>query len=120
MDYADSFAQLRDVLDGLTATDKTIEEIDAIRQFREVVDERHRGTVSDVLKRMEESFGENETTIPVQKGWQVEVGLLPDSTSANNYLVVFWRVTKPEGGSLNLPYIIQKRSINEFEIAMPA
>ena len=91
-----------------------------VRQFREVVDEKHLGSASDVLRRMKASFGENEKTIPRQPDWQVEVGLLPDTTSANSFLVVFWRITKPEGGSLNLPYIIQKRSLDEFEITLPA
>jgi len=68
---------------------------------------------------MKESFGENDETIPVQPDWQVEVGLHPDVTSANTFLVVYWRITNPNGGSLNVPYIIQRRSESEFEIMMP-
>lgn len=106
-------------LTALLLRDKTIETIDAIRQFREVVNERHFGSASEVLDRMKESFGENEAIIPLQPDWQVEIGIFPDTTMADSFLVVFWRVTKPEGGSLNLPYIFQKRSLNGFEITMP-
>ncbi len=119
-DYNDAFAQLRDLLDGLAPTDKTIDEIDELRElWEDIVGEKHVGSAPDVLHRLKESFGENDETIPVQPDWSVEVKLSLDVTSANRFVVVFWRIIHPSGGSLNLPYIIQRRSESEFEITMP-
>ena len=120
MDYATAFSHLHETIQGLISTHKTIEEIEAIRQFHEVVEERYVGSASSILEQIKKSFGENEKTIPLQPDWQVEMGVLPDTTPENNFLVVFWRVSKPGGGSLNLPYVIQRRSSDEFEVATPA
>lgn len=116
MDY--NFAELAEIIEKLGITQKTIEDINATRKFVEVVDQRHMGNLSDIINLIRKSFEENEKTIPIQPTWHVEMGLLNDALMENNYLIIFWRVKRPEGGSLNMPYIIQKRSVDQFEIAM--
>jgi hypothetical protein len=117
-DYLEALSEVKVRVSELSITDQSIETFDDLKEFIEIVDERFFGTLKEVIERLKELLLSNHEKIPAPPDGEVQIGLIPDATAANSFLVVMWRINLPKGG-LNIPYVLFRRSASRFELMVP-